>query len=53
MALGEKHLKSSTLATFNKEVWRLHDGFVNECAELDVDEVPVAAMSFDTSDNVL
>ena len=53
MALGEKRLKSSTLATFNKKVRRLHDGFVDEDAELDVDEVPVVAMSFDAPDNVL
>lgn len=53
MALGEKCLKFSTLATFNKKVQRLHDGFVNEDAELDVDEVPVIVMSFDAPDNVL
>jgi hypothetical protein len=53
MALGEKRLKSSTLATFNKKVRRLHDGFVDEDAKLDVDEVPIVAMSFDAPDNVL
>jgi hypothetical protein len=53
MAFGEKHLKSSTLATFNKKVRRLHDGFADEDAELVVDEVPVVSMSLDVPDNVL
>jgi len=45
--LGEKRLKSSTLATFNKKVRRLHDGYLDEDTELDVDEMPPAALSLD------
>ena len=47
LSLGEKRLKSSTLATFNKKVRRLHDGYLDEDAELDVDEMPPEALSFE------
>jgi hypothetical protein len=47
ISLSEKRLKSSTLATFNKKVRRLHDGYLDEDTELDVDEMPPAALSLD------
>jgi hypothetical protein len=47
LSLGEKRLKSSTLATFNKKVRRLHDGYLDEDAELDIDEMPPVALSLE------
>jgi hypothetical protein len=52
ISLGEKRLKSPTLATFNKKVRRLHDGYLNEDTELDVDEMPPAALSLDGDDQM-
>jgi hypothetical protein len=53
LSLGEKRLKSSTLVTFNKKVRRLHDGYLDEDAELDVDEMPTAALTLEGSPLIL
>ena len=47
ISLGEKQLKSSTLATFNKKVQHLHNGYLDEDTELDVEEMPPAVLSLD------
>lgn len=47
LSLGEKRLKSLTLATFNKKVRCLHDGYLDKDAELDVDNMPPEALSFE------
>jgi hypothetical protein len=49
--LGEQRLKSSTLATFNKKVQRLHDGFNDEEAELDIDTIPAVAINLGTEED--
>jgi hypothetical protein len=45
LSLGEKRLKASTLATFNKKVHRLHDGYLDEDVELDIDKMPPTALT--------
>lgn len=45
LSLGEQRLKSSTLATFNKKVRRLHNGFNDKEAELDIDTIPAVAIN--------
>jgi hypothetical protein len=47
LSLGKKRLKSSILATFNNNVHRLHDGYLDEDTELDLDDMPPAAWSFE------
>ena len=47
LLLGEKWLKSSTLATFNKKVRQLNNGYVDEDAELDINDMPATALSYE------
>ena len=47
LLLGEKWLKSLTLTTFNKKVWWLNDGYVDEDAELDIDDMPATSLSYE------
>lgn len=49
-AKGEKLLKSTTLATFNKKVRRMNQGFDDHEDELDVDEIPANDVSLSTGD---
>jgi hypothetical protein len=48
LATGAKLLKSSTITTFNKKVRRLHEGFVDEGTELDVDDLPALGITFES-----
>jgi hypothetical protein len=47
LLLCEERLKSLTLATFNKKVRQLNDGYVDEDAELDIDDMPATALLYE------
>ena len=53
LLVGEKHMKSSTVMTFNKKVKHLHKGYVDELDELDIDDVPAVGITYEVPENVI
>jgi hypothetical protein len=53
LLVGEKRMKSSTVTTFNKKIKRLHEGYVDELDELDVDDVPAVGIAYGLPESVI
>lgn len=51
LSAGGRLLKSSTIATFNKKVRRLNEGYIDPPDELDQDSVPALGIVFEAPEN--
>jgi len=53
LLVGEKHMKSLTVTTFNKKIKCLHEGYVDELDELDIDDVPAVGVAYEVPESVI
>jgi len=53
LLVSEKHMKLSTVTTFNKKIKHLHEGYVDELHELDIDDVPAVRIAHEVPESVI